>query len=183
MRSVYFPTDRPRSIKTTAALLPSEQETLKSIAVDFKKLLAYKPDSHLVLSGYADKRGASGYNKALSERRAEVAKNFLVEQGIPEASIDTQAYGDEQNLSADEVKQLLEQNPNLSAEERQKALQKLHTIVLANNRRVDLTLKPLGQESARLYPFNAEDYAALIDRNGPTQAGVELASEKKKMKD
>jgi outer membrane protein OmpA-like peptidoglycan-associated protein len=183
MRSVYFPTDRPRSIKTTAALLPSEQETLKSIAVDFKKLLAYKPDSHLVLSGYADKRGASGYNKALSERRAEVAKNFLVEQGIPEASIDTQAYGDEQNLSADEVKQLLEQNPKLSAEERQKALQKLHTIVLANNRRVDLTLKPLGQESARLYPFNAEDYAALIDRNGPTQAGVELASEKKKMKD
>ena len=183
MRSVYFPTDRPRSIKTTAALLPSEQETLKSIAADFKKLLAYKPDSHLVLSGYADKRGASGYNKALSERRAEVAKNFLVEQGIPEASIDTQAYGDEQNLSADEVKQLLEQNPNLSAEERQKALQKLHTIVLANNRRVDLTLKPLGQESARLYPFNAEDYAALIDRNGPTQAGVELASEKKKMKD
>jgi len=183
MRSVYFPTDRPRSIKTTAALLPSEQETLKSIAEDFKKLLANKPDSHLVLSGHADKRGASGYNKALSERRAEVAKNFLVEQGIPEASIDTQAYGDEQNLSADEVKQLLEQNPNLSAEERQKALQKLHTIVLANNRRVDLTLKPLGQESARLYPFNAEDYAALIDRNGPTQAGVELASEKKKMKD
>jgi hypothetical protein len=77
----------------------------------------------------------------------------------------------------------LEQNPNLSAEERQKVLQKLPTIVLANNRRVDLTLKPLGQESARLYPFNAEDYAALIDRNGPTQAGVELASEKKKMKD
>jgi outer membrane protein OmpA-like peptidoglycan-associated protein len=183
MRSVYFPTDRPRSVKTTAALLPSEQETLKSIADDFKKLLAYKPDSHLVLSGHADKRGASGYNKSLSERRAEVAKNFLAEQGIPEASIDTQAYGDEQNLSADEVKQLLEQNPNLSAEERQKTLQKLHTIVLANNRRVDLTLKPLGQESARLYPFNAEDYAALIDRNGPTQAGVELASEKKKMKD
>jgi outer membrane protein OmpA-like peptidoglycan-associated protein len=181
MRSVYFPTDRPRTAKTTAALLPSEQETLKSIAGVFQKLVASNPDARLVLSGHADKRGASGYNKALSERRADVAKRYLVEQGVPEANIETQAYGDQQNLSADEVKQLLDQDPNLSAEERQKALQKLPTIVLANNRRVDLTLKPTGQESARLYPFNAEDYAALIDRNGPTKGSVELAAGRKKI--
>jgi outer membrane protein OmpA-like peptidoglycan-associated protein len=181
MRSVYFPTDRPRTVKTTAALLPSEQESLKSIASTFSKFLATNPDARLVLGGHADKRGASGYNKALSERRAEVAKRFLVEQGIPEGNIETQAYGNEQNLSADQVKQLLEQNPNLSAEERQKALQKLPTVVLANNRRVDLTLKPTGQESVREYPFNAEDYAALIDRNGPAKPGVELAAERKKI--
>jgi outer membrane protein OmpA-like peptidoglycan-associated protein len=182
-RSVYFPTDRPRSIKTYAALLPSEQEALKSVAATFQKALTYKPDAHLVLSGHADKRGAADYNKDLSERRAQLAKNFLVEQGVPAGSIETQAYGEEKNLDADQVKQLLEGNPDLSAEVREKALQKLPTIVLANNRRVDITLTSTGEESARLYPFTADDFAMLSDRNGPSKpGGVELAAEKEKIK-
>jgi outer membrane protein OmpA-like peptidoglycan-associated protein len=182
-RSVYFPTDRPRSIKTYAALLPSEQEALKSVAATFQKALTYKPDAHLVLAGHADKRGAADYNKDLSERRAQLAKNFLVEQGVPADSIETQAYGEEKNLDADQVKQLLEGNPDLSAEVREKALQKLPTIVLANNRRVDITLSTTGEESARLYPFAADDFAKLSDRNGPEKkGGVELAAEKEKTK-
>jgi outer membrane protein OmpA-like peptidoglycan-associated protein len=182
-RSVYFPTDRPRTIKTYAALLPSEQEALKSVAATFQKILTYKPDAHLVLSGHADKRGAAGYNKDLSERRAQLAKNFLVEQGVAADSIETQAYGEEKNLDADQVKQLLEGNPDLSAEVREKALQKLPTIVLANNRRVDITLSSTGEESARLYPFTADDFAMLSDRNGPSKpGGVELAAEKEKIK-
>lgn len=182
-RSVYFPTDRPRSIKTYAALLPSEQEALKSVAATFQKALTYKPDARLVLSGHADKRGAAGYNKDLSERRAQLAKNFLVEQGVPAGSIETQAYGEEKNLDADQVKQLLEGNPDLSAEVREKALQKLPTIVLANNRRVDITLSTTGEESARLYPFTADDFATLSDRNGPEKkGGVELAAEREKAK-
>ena len=182
-RSVYFPTDRPRTIKTYAALLPSEQTALKSVAASFQKILTYKPDAHLVLSGHADKRGAADYNKALSERRAQLAKNFLVEQGVAAGSIETQAYGEEKNLNADEVKQLLQGNPDLSAEVREKALQKLPTIVLANNRRVDITLSSTGEESARLYPFTADDFAMLSDRNGPNkEGGVELASKKEKIK-
>jgi outer membrane protein OmpA-like peptidoglycan-associated protein len=182
-RSVYFPTDRPRTIKTYAALLPSEQTALKSVAATFQKILTYKPDAHLVLSGHADKRGAADYNKGLSDRRAQLAKNFLVEQGVPAGSIETQAYGEEKNLDADQVKQLLEGNTDLSAEVREKALQKLPTIVLANNRRVDITLTSTGEESARLYPFTADDFAMLSDRNGPSKpGGVELAAEKEKIK-
>ena len=183
MRSVYFPTDQPRTVKSDKALLPSEQETLTSIAAAFKQYLTVHPDAHLILAGHADKRGPEAYNKPLSERRALLAKKFLVEQGIPEANIETQAYGKEKNLNADEVKQLLEQNTNLSAEERQKLMQKFPTIVLANNRRVDLNLSTTGQESARQYPFQSTDFARLIDRNGPTKpAGVELASKKEKEK-
>jgi outer membrane protein OmpA-like peptidoglycan-associated protein len=182
-RSVYFPTDRPRSIKTYAALLPSEQEALKSVAATFQKALTYKPDARLMLSGNADKRGAAGYNKDLSERRAQLAKNFLVEQGVPAASIETQAFGEEKNLDADQVKQLLEGNPDLSAEVREKALQKLPTIVLANNRRVDIALSTTGEESARQYPFMADDFATLSDRNGPEKkGGVELAAQREKAK-
>jgi outer membrane protein OmpA-like peptidoglycan-associated protein len=182
-RSVYFPTDRPRSIKSEDALLDSEKETLKSVAAAFTQYLAYQPDAHLVLSGHADKRGPQAYNQPLSERRASLAKKFLVEQGVPEDKVETQAYGKEQNLSVDQVKQQVEQDANLSAEDRQRALQKIQTIVFAYNRRVDISVKPTGQESAREYPFKSQDVATLIDRNGPTKtsSGVEMAAEKEKV--
>ena len=181
-RSVYFPTDRPRSLKTEDALLDSEKDTLKSIATAFIQYVADEPDAHLVLSGHADKRGPQTYNQPLSERRAALAKKFLVEQGVPEDKIDTQAFGKEQNLSVDQVKQQVEQDASLSPEDRQKALQKIQTIVLAYNRRVDITSKPTGQESAREYPFKAEDFARLVDRNGPAKAGgVEMAAKKEKI--
>ena len=57
----------------------------------------------------------------------------------------------------------------------------MQTIVYAYNRRVDITSKPTGQESAREYPFKAEDFANLVDRNGPAKTGgVELAAQKEK---
>jgi outer membrane protein OmpA-like peptidoglycan-associated protein len=181
-RSVYFPTDRPRSTKREDALLDSERETLKTVAAAFTQYLEYEPNARLILSGHADRRGLKAYNQPLSERRAALAKRFLTEQGIDEAKIETQAYGDTQNLSADQVKQQVEQDASLSADERKKALQKVQTIVFAYNRRVDITLKPTGQESARQYPFQAQDFATLVNRNGPTQpSGVELAAQKEKI--
>lgn len=80
------------------------------------------------------------------------------------------------------MKQQVEQDASLSAEDRQKTLQKIQTIVLAYNRRVDITLSTTGQESAREYPFKSQDFARLLDRNGPTKtSGVEMAAEKEKM--
>ncbi len=183
MRSVYFPTDRPKSIKSDAALLPSEKDTLKSIADAFKQYLGVKPDAKLVLSGHADQRGPQAYNQPLSERRAELAKRFLVEQGIAEANLDTRAFGKEQNLSVDQVKELVEQDASLSPEDRENTVKKIQTIVLAYNRRVDITLSTTGQESAREYPFKSQDFARLVDRNGPVKtSGVELAAQKEKVK-
>jgi outer membrane protein OmpA-like peptidoglycan-associated protein len=181
LRSVYFPTDQPGTRKSEASLLPSEKETLRTVADEFKKYLTFKSDAHLTLTGYADKRGPATYNKHLSERRAELAKHFLVEQGVPESNIDTQAFGKEKNLTADEVKQLLAQDATLSDETRQKVIKKLGNVVLAYNRRVDLTLSSTGQESTRLYPFNTHDFARLVDRKAPRKShGVELAAEKER---
>ena len=65
---------------------------------------------------------------------------------------------------------------------RQKVIKKLDNLVLAYNRRVDLTLSSTGQESARVYPFNANDFARLVDQNAPRKAhGVEFAAEKEKI--
>ncbi len=88
-----------------------------------------------------------------SERRAEVAKDFLIAQGVSADHIETEGRGEDQDLADDQVKQLVEQNPELNEAERQKALEKLHTLVLANNRRVDISLSTTGQESSQQYPF------------------------------
>lgn len=182
MRSVFFPTDRPRQTGSEQALLPSEKETLQTVAEEFKKYLAYRSGAHLVLSGHADRRGDAAYNKLLSERRAELAKQFLVEQGVPAENIETQAFGKDNNLTRDKVKQLLVQDIGLSTETRQTVMKKLGNLVLAYNRRVDLTLNATGQESALTYPINADDFASLVDRNGPKKAnGVELAAKKESL--
>lgn len=181
LNSVYFPTDVPRSIKMTEGLVLSQQATLTSVADAFKKYLEYQPDAHLTLIGHADKRGESGYNKALSERRAEVAKDFLVAQGVPADHLETEGRGDDENLTDDQVKELVDQNPELAEAERQKALEKLSTLVLANNRRVDITLSTTGQESSRHYPFKAEDFATLVNRNGINKEIVQMAAEKQKI--
>lgn len=183
LRSVFFPTDRPQTLKSEAALLPSEQETLKSIAADFQKYLASEPNSRLVLIGHADKRGPQAYNQPLSDRRAQLAKKFLVQNGVPEDKIDTQAYGKEKNLSADQVKDLLAQDAKLSPDERDKLMRKFPTLVLAYNRRVDINLTPGDKQSAQDYPLQSSDFARLVDRNGPKQAtsGVELAAKREKI--
>jgi outer membrane protein OmpA-like peptidoglycan-associated protein len=179
MRSVYFPTDRPRQLISEADLLPSEQEELRSIAEAFKKYLAYKSDARLILAGHADRRGPDSYNQFLSKRRAELVRRFLMEQGVPESSIDLQAFGKKENLTTEQVQQLLEQSPDLSAQTLETVTKKLGNIVLAYNRRVDLTLSTTAQESARAYPFNAEDFAALAERDPKKGlAPVQLAAEK-----
>jgi len=179
MRSVYFPTDQPGKRKSQAGLLASEKEALKTIAEEFKKYLAYKPDAQLVLSGYADRRGPKSYNQRLSERRAELVKRFLVEQGIPDANIETHAFGKDNNLTADQVKQLVSENAGLTDEARQSVVRKFGNIVLAYNRRVDLTLSSTGQESAQVYPFNANDYARMVDRKSTKKAKrIEVAAER-----
>jgi hypothetical protein len=75
--------------------------------------------------------------------------------------------GKDQELTADQVKDLVEQNPDLSTAERDKILRDLTVIVLAQNRRVDVVLSTTGQESVRLYPFNAADSLTLLDKRSP----------------
>jgi outer membrane protein OmpA-like peptidoglycan-associated protein len=181
LNSVYFPTDVPRSIKTSKGLVLSQQATLTSLADAFKKYLEYQPDAHLTLIGYADKRGEIGYNKGLSQRRAEVAKDFLIAQGVPADRLEMEGHGQDQNLTDDQVKQLVNQNPELAEAEQQKALEKLYTLVLANNRRVDIILSTTGQESSRQYPFKAEDFSTLVNRNGINKEVVQMAAEKQKI--
>jgi len=162
LHSVYFVTNSPLPSKPQGGLLPSQQKTLIAVAADFKKYLEHKPDAHLILEGHADPRGSDEYNQALSERRVARVKSFLMEQGIPAGNIETKAYGKQRNLTDVEVKDTVENNPDLTPEERQRVLKNMRTIVLASNRRVDITLSTTGQTSVRQFPFNSTDTLTLI---------------------
>jgi len=168
LHSVFFPTAQPRAQHPEGGLVPSQQQTLTTLATDFKSYLTFKSDAHLTLSGHADVRGTVEYNQALSDRRVARTKQFLVEQGVPEGSIETRGLGKEEELTTDQVKELVEQNPDLSDAERKKVLGDLSVIVLAQNRRVDVTLSTTGQQSVRLYPFNAADALTLLDKKSST---------------
>jgi outer membrane protein OmpA-like peptidoglycan-associated protein len=164
LHDIYFPTAQPTVARPNGGILPSQQKTLEALVSDFTRYLTYKPDAHLILAGHADIRGTKEYNMKLSERRVERVKSYLVEHGVPADHLDTKALGEEHNMTAEEVKALIEQDTTLSDETRAKVLKNLPTIVLANNRRVDVSLSTTGQQGVRGLPFNAEDASTLIRR-------------------
>jgi outer membrane protein OmpA-like peptidoglycan-associated protein len=181
LHSIYFVTDYPKPANPKGGLLPSQQKTLIALAADFKEYLQSKPDAHLILGGHADHRGSSEYNQALSERRVNRTKSFLIEQGVPEANIETQAFGKEHNLTTEEVQGEVASNPDLSSEERQRVLKNIVTIRMASNRRVDVTLSTTGQTSVRQFPFNATDALTLIGgREGEAKKKTAKPAPKKK---
>ena len=60
------------------------------------------------------------------------------------------------------MKQLAEQIPDLTAQDREKIYRRLPIFVLANNRRVDIVLSTTGKKSLEYYPYKAADLKALL---------------------
>lgn len=172
LHSIYFPTAQPTVARPNGGLLASQAGTLDTLASDFKQYLTFRPDAHLILGGHADIRGGKEYNQALSERRVERTKSYLIEKGVPADHLETKAYGEEQNMSDEEVKKLLQEDTELSAAEKDKLLKNLLTVRLANNRRVDVTLSTTGEQSVRRFPFNARDALTLLSRKEEGTTGT-----------
>jgi outer membrane protein OmpA-like peptidoglycan-associated protein len=176
LHSIYFPTALPTVSKPNGGLQPSQAATLDELASDFLQYLKYRPDAHLTLQGHADVRGPREYNVKLSERRAERAKNYVIEKGVPADHLQTQAFGFEKNMTDAEVKAQIEADPDLSPAEKQKILKNLLTVRLASNRRVDITLSTTGEQSVRRFPFNSRDALTLLSRSGGEKAGAKTAA-------
>jgi hypothetical protein len=169
IRTVYFLPNLPSRAQPNAGLAESQQGILTSLASDFKEYLASRPNAHLVLAGHTDPRGTAEFNKGLSERRVEATKRSLIGLGVPEANLETKAYGEERALSEDEVKELVAQNANLSQEQKDKISKNLRTMTQALNRRVDITLSSAGQQSVAQVPFNAEDALTQLSSEAGTK--------------
>jgi hypothetical protein len=173
LASVFYPTKYPRVKHPQVGLVSSQKEILSNAAKTFKDHEEYASQASLLVLGYADVRGGKNYNMKLSERRAELAKDFLVSQGVPADKIQTSAEGKEQQLTEKMVAQLQSNDA-----ERPENWMKhgTPTTWLAYNRRVDIVLQPTGQQSAKEYPNDATDARILWQRAEPSLKTVEMAS-------
>ncbi len=174
LASVFYPTAYPAKRRPKVGLVASEEKTLAKVAATFKDNEKYDSQNKFMVVGLADTRGPEKYNMALSARRAELVKNYLVSQGIPADKIDTKAEGKDHQLSENQVAGLLSQDSQQAPKymtARKKATW------LAYNRRVDIILEPTGQQSSEVYPTDAPDTRVLWQRPMPKLAAVQSASE------
>lgn len=82
--NIYFDFDKYN-------LKPEAQKVLKRKA----EWLKNNPGKSIIIEGHCDERGTNEYNLALGDRRAQSAKNFLIDLGIAESRLTTVSYGEE----------------------------------------------------------------------------------------
>jgi hypothetical protein len=173
LASLFYPTAYPTKHHPQVGLVASEKMTLKDVATQFKNYGMYDQKASLVIVGHADVRGSKKYNRALSERRAALVKEYLVSNGISADKIQTRAVGKEQQIEIKAVETLESENGQKPAKwmtEHQKATW------LAYNRRADIILEPTGQQSMKIYPDQSADARILWQRPEPSLKKVESAS-------
>jgi hypothetical protein len=173
LASVFYPTDYPKRQRPNVGLVSSEAQVLTEATNTFKNNEQYDQHNKLVVVGHADARGPEKYNRALSERRAELVKDYLVSQGIAAEKVETRAEGKASQIDEQRVEELQSQN----AQTPQKwMIKRKKSTWLAYNRRVDIILEPAGQESTEAYPNDAPDAHVLWQRPAPSLKTVETAA-------
>ncbi|MGB0082480.1 MAG: OmpA family protein [Terracidiphilus sp.] len=164
LASLFYPTAYPTRRHPKIGLVPSEKAALDRLAAQFNNFGDYEHNANLVIVGYADIRGGEKYNEALSERRAELAKAYLVSKGVPASDLEVRAKGKDDQLSLKKVESLQSEDSQKPAKwmtRREKATW------LAYNRRVDVVLEPTGQKSTEMYPNDAASARLLWQRPAP----------------
>jgi peptidoglycan-associated lipoprotein len=74
-----------------AQLTPASQARLQKLA----DALRTHRTLRITIAGHCDERGTEEYNLALGQKRAEVAKSYLITLGIDPNRIETISYGEE----------------------------------------------------------------------------------------
>jgi len=97
-------------------LLPAAQVKLNEVA---DALIKEDPLSKMVVEGHTDSQGSVPYNQDLSQKRAQVVRDYLVTRGIASDRITAQGFGPSRSIA-----------DNKSPEGR------------ANNRRVEIVVQP-----------------------------------------
>ncbi|HNT35781.1 MAG TPA: OmpA family protein [bacterium] len=88
LKPIYFDFDK-------YVIRPADAEILKSNAAWIKENMGKGVFKQILVEGHCDERGTNKYNMVLGERRANAAKNFLINEGIPADILVAVSYGEE----------------------------------------------------------------------------------------
>lgn len=106
------------------------QDEMDSVIV----LLNKYPELMVKVEGHTDSKGSDSYNMALSERRANAAKEYFLEKGIAETRILTQGFGESTPIAPNE-------NPDGSDNEAGRAKNRRVEFKLMNDVNKDLPIE------------------------------------------
>ncbi len=85
----------------SATLRPEARENLRRLAESLKKY----PETEVLIVGHTDSTGPEAYNQRLSERRAESAAAFLMQQGIRPSRIRTMGRGESEPIASNDTEE------------------------------------------------------------------------------
>ena len=103
LADAYFDLDQHDLREDARAALHADASLVKTI-------VAQSPDTTMLIEGHCDERGSAEYNLALGALRAEAAKEFLIEGGIPSGILKTITYGKERPQCTTQIEDCWQKN-------------------------------------------------------------------------
>lgn len=94
VKDIYFDYDKNDIRGDAQSVLQGDAQVLKTVFADY-------PNITVLIEGNCDERGSAEYNLALGDRRAQAAKDFLVQLGISAEKLKTISYGKEKPVCTD----------------------------------------------------------------------------------
>lgn len=91
LRNIYFNFDK-------ATFKDASYNELNKL----ETMMAQNPGMEIEISGHTDNIGGKAYNKALSQKRANAVKDYLVKKGIDARRIKAVGYGEERPLASND---------------------------------------------------------------------------------
>jgi peptidoglycan-associated lipoprotein len=85
-------------------------KALQADSTELRDILKDYPDYKLIIQGYADERGSDEYNMGLGDARAQSAKAYLVQVGIPAQQLSVVSYGKEHQVCSEHSEDCWQKN-------------------------------------------------------------------------
>jgi outer membrane protein OmpA-like peptidoglycan-associated protein len=87
-------------------ILPAGRENLRQLAQSLQRY----PGTEVLIVGHTDSQGTDAYNMALSQRRADAARGYLVSMGVPAERIRTSGRGETEPVASNDTDAGRQQN-------------------------------------------------------------------------
>ncbi|HEX4896199.1 MAG TPA: OmpA family protein [Solimonas sp.] len=100
---VHFEFDQSSLTDHAQSILDNAAKTVNGLTEKF-------PSLKVDISGHADATGTDGYNQALSERRANAVKQYLIRKGVEAGRVSTYAYGESKPVATNDTEEGRAQN-------------------------------------------------------------------------